>query len=97
MYAGKGESVALPTTGHLHILKTGYVYWENDGKWDNAKKQTVDGRVSIGRLDPFESVGLNQDDSKPALKKHSLSRKVSVMFSNVLTKPGSLWFCQTLI
>ena len=83
MYAGKGESVALPTTGHLHILKTGYVYWENDGKWDNAKKQTVDGRVSIGRLDPnnknmlfpnknyfsvFESTSSNQADSKPALK-----------------------------
>ena len=90
MYAGKGESVALPTTGHLHILKTGYVYWENDGKWDNAKKQTVDGRVSIGRLDPnnkymlfpnknyfsiFESVGLNQDDSKPALKESNALSK----------------------
>ena len=42
----------LPTTGHLHTLKTGYVYWEDNGKWDNEKKQTVDGRVSIGRIDP---------------------------------------------
>ena len=52
MYAGKSESVPLPTTGHLHTLKTGYVYWEDGGKWDNDKKQTIDGRVSIGRLDP---------------------------------------------
>ena len=52
MYAGKNEPVPLPTTGHLHTLKTGYVYWEDDGKWDNERKQTVDGRVSIGRIDP---------------------------------------------
>ena len=52
MYAGKNDPVPLPTTGHLHTLKTGYVYWEDNGKWDNEKKQTVDGRVSIGRIDP---------------------------------------------
>lgn len=42
----------MPTTGHLHTLKTGYVYWEDGGKWDNEKRQTIDGRVSIGRIDP---------------------------------------------
>ena len=52
MYAGKSEPVPLPTTGHLHTLKTGYVYWEDGGIWDNKRKQTVDRRVSIGRIDP---------------------------------------------
>ena len=52
MYTGKSDPVPLPTTGHLHTLKTGYVYWEDGGKWDNEKRQTIDGRVSIGRIDP---------------------------------------------
>lgn len=52
MYSGKGEPVPLPTVGHLHTLKTGYVYWEDDGRWDNEKRQTIDSRVTIGKLDP---------------------------------------------
>ena len=50
MYAGRSEAIALPQTGHLHILKNGYVYWENDGKWDKTQKRMVDKRVSIGKL-----------------------------------------------
>lgn len=83
MYAGKNKPVPLPTTGHLHTLKTGYVYWEDGGKWDNEKKQTVDGRVSIGRIDPdhkgmmfpnknyfsiFDSVDSPKEDARAALK-----------------------------
>ena len=52
MYAGKSESVPLPTIGHLHTLKNGYIYWEDGGKWDNERKQTIDARVSIGKIDP---------------------------------------------
>ena len=52
MYAGKSESVPLPTIGHLHTLKNGYIYWEDGGKWDNERKQTIDSRVSIGKIDP---------------------------------------------
>ena len=52
MYAGKCDPVPIPTVGHLHTLKTGYIYWEDDGKWDNAKKQTIDNRVTIGKVDP---------------------------------------------
>ena len=44
MYAGKNDPVPMPTTGHLHTLKTGYVYWEDGGKWDNEKCQTIDVR-----------------------------------------------------
>ncbi len=52
MYAGKSGSVPLPTVGHLHTLKNGYIYWEDGGKWDNERKQTIDSRVSIGKIDP---------------------------------------------
>lgn len=52
MYAGKSESVPLPTIGHLHTLKNGYIYWEDGGKWDNERKQTIDALVSIGKIDP---------------------------------------------
>ena len=52
MYAGKSESVPLPTIGHLHTLKNGYIYWEDGGKWDNERKQTIDARVSIGKIAP---------------------------------------------
>ena len=52
MYSGMEKSVKLPKKGRLHILRNGYVYWEDDGKWDNEKKMTVDSRVSIGKLDP---------------------------------------------
>ena len=48
----KNDPFPMPTTGHLHTLKTGYVYWEDGGKWDNEKRQTIDGRVPIGRIDP---------------------------------------------
>lgn len=83
MYAGKSDPVPLPTTGHLHTLKTGYVYWEDGGKWDNQKKQTIDGRVSIGRIDPdhegmmfpnsnyyaiFDAANPPQADERPVLK-----------------------------
>jgi len=34
MYAGKNTPIELPKKGYLHILTNGYVYWENDGKWD---------------------------------------------------------------
>lgn len=54
MYAGRGQTVPLPKTGHLHVLKTGYVYWENDGRWDKEKKQPEDTRVSIGKIDPTD-------------------------------------------
>lgn len=52
MYAGKTSSVPIPNVGHVHINSKGYVYWEDDGKWDNERKRTVDGRKSIGKVDP---------------------------------------------
>ena len=52
MYAGEATIVTLPAVGRVHILKNGYVYWENDGKWDPVKKRTIDSRVSIGKLVP---------------------------------------------
>lgn len=52
MYAGQVDTVPLPTTGHLHILKNGYVYWENDARWDSVLKRPVDSRRAIGKLDP---------------------------------------------
>ena len=55
MYFGKSDPIPLPTTGHLHILKTGYVYWEKTSSWDKVKKQPAPGRVSIGKLDPDNS------------------------------------------
>ena len=50
MYAGKNTPVELPKTGHLHILTNGYVYWENDGKWDKEARRMRDSRVSIGKM-----------------------------------------------
>ena len=50
MYAGKNTPIELPKKGHLHILKNGYVYWENDGKWDKESKRMRDSRVSIGKI-----------------------------------------------
>lgn len=55
MYAERGETVPLPETGHLHILKTGYVYWSGKGQWDNKLKRTIDNRVLIGKLDAADS------------------------------------------
>lgn len=52
MYFGKSDPIPLPSTGHLHILKTGYVYWEETSSWDKTKKQPAAGRVSIGKIDP---------------------------------------------
>lgn len=50
MYAGGAKTVPLPKVGRCHILKNGYVYWEDDGKWNSEKKRTIDHRVSIGKL-----------------------------------------------
>ena len=50
MYAGKNTPIELPKKGHLHILTNGYVYWENDGKWDKEARRMRDSRVSIGKL-----------------------------------------------
>ena len=50
MYAGKNTPIELPKKGHLHILTNGYVYWENDGKWDKDAKRMRDSRVSIGKI-----------------------------------------------
>ena len=50
MYAGKNTPIELPKTGHLHILTNGYVYWENDGKWDKKARRMRDSRVSIGKI-----------------------------------------------
>ena len=33
MYFGKSDPIPLPTVGHLHILKNGYVYWERTSSW----------------------------------------------------------------
>lgn len=52
MYAGRGETLPLPNEGHLHILRSGYVYWEDDGRWDKDCKCRKDTRRSIGKLDP---------------------------------------------
>ena len=52
MYVGKYEPVKIPDTGKLHIQKNGYVYWSNSSKWNNEKKQSVDNRVSIGKVIP---------------------------------------------
>ncbi len=38
MYFGKSDPIPLPTVGHLHILKNGYVYWERTSSWDKKKK-----------------------------------------------------------
>ena len=50
MYANGAKIVKLPTVGTLHILTTGYVYWENDGVWDKNKRRMTDHRVPIGKL-----------------------------------------------
>lgn len=55
MYAGRERSVPLPTEGHLHILKNGYVYWESECKWDNDAKRPANGRRIIGKLDPDDA------------------------------------------
>ena len=52
MYAGKAKAIDLPSTGHLHILKNGYVYWHMGNGWNSKKKQPDDGRVAIGKIDP---------------------------------------------
>jgi len=52
MFVGQYEPVKLPKYGKLHIQKNGYVYWSNSSKWDNEKKQSIDNRVSIGKVVP---------------------------------------------
>ncbi len=52
MYYGKTDPIPLPTTGHLHIQKSGYVYWERTSSWDKVHKRPAYGRVSIGKLNP---------------------------------------------
>ena len=52
MYVGQYEPVRIPENGKLHIQKNGYVYWSNSSKWNNEKKQTIDNRVSIGKVIP---------------------------------------------
>ena len=48
----KPKPVPIPEGGRIRIQKNKYVYWYDESKWDNEKKQTVDNRVSIGQLDP---------------------------------------------
>ncbi|MDO4664202.1 MAG: hypothetical protein Q4A59_04895 [Erysipelotrichaceae bacterium] len=62
MYFKKYDSLPLPTTGHLHILKTGYVYWEKTSSWDNKNKRPKYGRISIGKLDPEDSTRFYPND-----------------------------------
>lgn len=50
MYKGKYDPVPLPTIGHLHILKTGYVIWNLDSKWNKLKGYADEKRYSIGKL-----------------------------------------------
>ncbi|MBR2189556.1 MAG: AAA family ATPase [Eubacterium sp.] len=52
MYVGRYEPVAIPKNGKLHIQKNGYVYWSNASRWNNEKKQSIDNRVSIGKVIP---------------------------------------------
>lgn len=52
MYYGKSDPIPLPTVGHLHILKNGYVYWELKSSWDKKNKRPAYGRKSIGKIDP---------------------------------------------
>lgn len=52
MYVGLFDPVEIPKTGKLHIQKNGYVYWSNTSKWDNNKKQSIDNRISIGKVIP---------------------------------------------
>lgn len=52
MYSKNSSSIPLPETGHLHILKNGYVYWEESCKWDSINKRPASGRSCIGKLDP---------------------------------------------
>ena len=46
------KPVPIPEGGRIRIQKEMYVYWYDESKWDNEKKQTVDNRVHIGKLDP---------------------------------------------
>lgn len=48
----KPKPVPIPEGGRIRIQKNKYVYWYDESKWDNEKKQTIDNRVSIGQLDP---------------------------------------------
>lgn len=52
MYVGKYKPVTIPKSGKLHIQKNGYVYWSNASVWDKEKKQSIDNRISIGKVIP---------------------------------------------
>ena len=76
MYVGKYKPVTIPKSGKLHIQKNGYVYWSNTSAWDNEKKQSIDNRISIGKIIPdkpgmmfpnekyFDIFGVNHSDKK---------------------------------
>ena len=76
MYVGKYTPVTIPKSGKLHIQKNGYVYWSNASVWDNKKKQSVDNRISIGKVIPdqpgmmfpnqkyFDVFGIDYSDKK---------------------------------
>ena len=90
MYVGQYEPVKIPESGKLHIQKNGYVYWSNASKWDNEKKQSIDNRVSIGKMIPeqpgmmypnkkyFDIFGINTNSEE---KK---DEKMNNMLSNLL-------------
>ena len=52
MYVGQYQPVQIPKCGKLHIQKNGYVYLSNASVWNNEKKQSIDNRVSIGKVIP---------------------------------------------
>lgn len=63
MYYRKSDPIPLPTVGHLHILKNGYVYWELKSSWDNKNKRPSYGRKSIGKLDPDDKTRFYPNDT----------------------------------
>ena len=93
MYFGKKDPIPLPTVGHLHILKNGYVYWERTSSWDKKNKRPAYGRVSIGKLDPDNKTQFYPNDRYfeifPGEKKEEEKKKAQ---SEKLSEPGKQAF-----
>ncbi len=89
MYFGKSDPIPLPTVGHLHILKNGYVYWERTSSWDKKNKRPAYGRVSIGKLDPDNKTQFYPNDRYfeifPGEKKKEQKKKAQ---DEKLPEPG---------
>ena len=69
MYFGKSDPIPLPTVGHLHILKNGYVYWERTSSWDKKKEDPSGKDENPNPEKPGTDKPEMKNQSHPILKK----------------------------